>query len=200
MLADAPPRPSAEVFRPVGADAEDVRLSQNGDPEAYRRLVERHQQAVAKIMWRFTRDRLEHEELTHNVFVEAYMSIAGYKHKAPFEHWLARIATRVGYRYWCDKSCDRQADSLGDDAWQRIAGDSEDDRDRQEAAELVRHLLSRLPARDRLVITLRYLQQHDTEQTAYLTGWSKTSVRVRTHRAMKKLQKLAAKANIRLER
>ncbi len=51
-------------------------------------------------MTRFTRDERMLEELVHDVFVEAYFSLDGYRGDAPFEHWLQRIATRVGYRYW----------------------------------------------------------------------------------------------------
>ena len=38
------------------SDIEDVRQSREGDSDAYRRLVERHQGHVSKIMWRFSRD------------------------------------------------------------------------------------------------------------------------------------------------
>src|SRR5512146_2070442 len=82
----------------AASDVDDIRLARQGDSDAYRRLVERHQNQVARILWRFSRDRLVHEELVQDVFVEAYMSLGGYNGKAPFDHWLACIATRVGYR------------------------------------------------------------------------------------------------------
>jgi len=85
-------------------DLDDARQTRRGDPEAYRRLIERHQGSVARMLWRFSRDRGVHEELVQDVFVEAYLSLDGYHGKAPFEHWLARIATRVGYRYWKQKA------------------------------------------------------------------------------------------------
>jgi DNA-directed RNA polymerase specialized sigma24 family protein len=44
-------------------DQQDVRASMAGDGEAYRRLVTRHQPALAAYLWRFTRDRRECEEL-----------------------------------------------------------------------------------------------------------------------------------------
>ena len=178
-------------------ELEDIRRSQDGDSHAYRRLVEQHQPTVGKLLWRFTRDRNEHEELTQQVFVEAYMSLASYRAKAPFEHWLARIATRVGYRFWTANR--RKEQSLPDEVWNRIAKPAADAPDSETASELVHHLLAQLPPRDRLVLTLRYIQQCDIEQTAYRTGWTKTLVRVQTHRAINKLKKLAAKAQIELE-
>src|SRR5579862_5261057 len=82
------------------ADRGDVTASLGGDAEAYRRIVRRHQDAVARRMRRFARGAAGVEELTHDVFVEAYFSLANYSGRAPFVHWLNRIATRVGYRYW----------------------------------------------------------------------------------------------------
>ena len=84
----------------AAADLEDIRQSRQGDNEAYRRLIERHQEHVGRILWRFTRDRQVHEELVQDAFVEAYLSLASYRGKAPLAHWLSRIATRVGYHYW----------------------------------------------------------------------------------------------------
>jgi hypothetical protein len=86
---------SKEVY-PIeqSLDIEDVRASRQGDPDAYRRLIERHQRRIGKIMWRFSRDPLVHEELVQDVFVNTYLSLETYREKAPFEHWLIRIATR----------------------------------------------------------------------------------------------------------
>jgi DNA-directed RNA polymerase specialized sigma24 family protein len=40
------------------------------------------------------------DQLVQDVFVEAYMSLKGFRGRAPFLHWLRRVATRVGFRYW----------------------------------------------------------------------------------------------------
>jgi DNA-directed RNA polymerase specialized sigma24 family protein len=81
-------------------DANDVAQARGGDGEAYRRIIARHQQLLAKRMRRFARSAADVEELVHETFVQAYMSLHTYSERAPFEHWLASIATRVGYAYW----------------------------------------------------------------------------------------------------
>lgn len=81
-------------------DWADVQASLGGDHDAYARLVRRYQQTIGVTMWRFTRQRQLWEELVHDVFVEAYLGLNGYRGRAPFSHWLRRIATRVGYRFW----------------------------------------------------------------------------------------------------
>ena len=176
--------------RTEALDTEEIRASRDGDSEAYRRLVERYQGYVSKILWRFSRDRQVHEELVQDVFVEAYLSLGGFKGTAPFSHWLSRIATRVGYHYWKKTAREANPEALAPEQWQRLADGQTDQIQANEAAALVHRLLEQLPPRDRLVLTLRYLEECDVAETARRTGWTQTLVKVQTLRARKKLEKV----------
>jgi RNA polymerase sigma-70 factor (ECF subfamily) len=171
-------------------DIEDVRQSRQGNHKAYRRLVEKYEQEIAGIMWRFSRDKLTHEELVQDVFVEAFLSLMTYKNQAPFIHWLRKIATRVGFRYWKEKERQNKRKSLTIQEWDKLSEESIDKISGEEAAELVHKMLKQLPPRDRLVLTLRFVEGCDVEQTAYRTGWSRSMVKVQTIRAKRKLKKI----------
>ena len=82
------------------SDWADIRATLGGDEDAYARLVTRYQALVFNQMWRFTRVPNVQEELVQEVFVEVYRSLKSFKGRSPFLHWIRRIATRVGYRYW----------------------------------------------------------------------------------------------------
>ena len=176
------------------AELEDIRRSRQGDSDAYRRLIERHQEHVGSILWRFSRDRLVHEELVQDVFVEAYMSLSSYRAKAPFAHWLSRIATRVGYRYWKQMARRRETESFTLEEWDRIPDEPLEQIDPSRAASLVHRLLAQLRPRDRLVLTLRYLEGCNVAETAQRTGWTQGMVKVQTRRAIKRLEKLVGPA------
>ncbi len=186
-----PQAPDA-LASPASDDTEDIRRTRQGEAEAYRRLVERHQDHVARILWRFSRDRRTHEELVQDVFVDAYLSLSRYRGKAPFEHWLARIATRVGYRYWKEKARRRRMAPFDVQAWDQAAGGDGVSRtiEPDQAAEVLHHVFGQLAPRDRLVLTLRYLEQCDVAETARRTGWTRTMVKVQTLRARNRLRKL----------
>jgi RNA polymerase sigma-70 factor (ECF subfamily) len=173
----------------VNEDARDIQATLNGDGEAYRRLVERHQQTVARRMWRFTRDRRELDELVSDVFVEAFKGLGNFRGDAPLDHWLLRIGTRVGYRFWKRRSkrADREM-ALQD--WDGPApGDASSELTAKEAAETLHRMLEALPPRDRLVLTLMYLEEMSVAEVADHTGWSETMVKVQAHRARKKLRR-----------
>lgn len=193
-MASRPESPAdAAASEAAGSSARDdwldVRASIAGDGEAFERLVRRYQQPIADYMWRFTRDRLHWEELVQEVFVEAYLSLGSYRAKAPLLHWLKKIATRTGYRAWKERSR-RPVVGLPLEAWDRPIEPDRASEEAEEAAALVHALLARMSPRDRLVLTLMYLEECSVDQTARLTGWSRTMVKVQAHRARKRLKAL----------
>lgn len=190
----AVPQSREEVIRPTAVDLEDVRQSRRGDSDAYRRLIEQHQKHVSRILWRFSRDRLVHEELVQDAFVEAYLSLGSYREKVPLSHWLSRIATRVGYRYWRQTARRHKKESFTLEEWDQVPEETPEEMDPGQAAALVHRLLAQLRPRDRLVLTLRYLEGCDVAETARRTGWTKSMVKVQSRRARKRLEKLFAQA------
>ncbi len=172
-------------------DNRDIQATLGGDGEAYRRIVHRYQQLIARRMWRFTRDRGQLEEMVADVFVEAYTSLRRYGGLAPFVHWLNTIATRVGYRFWKRRRQLEHEVPLQD--WDAPAAVDSDPLEAAEAGERVHLLMAQLPPRDRLVLTLIYLEGLSVAQTAKQTGWSRSMVKVQAHRARNKLKLLLEK-------
>jgi RNA polymerase sigma-70 factor, ECF subfamily len=179
-------------------DQRDIAASLNGDGEAYARLVQHYQDQVAAQMGRFTRDPAVLEKLVEEVFVEAYLSLKGFRGRAPFLHWLRRVATRVGYRHWKSQVRKRdRGEALTETSLNLATAPA--DLSPFEAAEALYVLFAKLPSQDRLVLTLFYFEECDTNELASRTGWNRTLVKVRLHRARKKLKALLNEAGIRSE-
>ena len=177
-------------------DLRDIRATLAGDGEAYSRLIYRYQNEISARMWLFSRDRGELEGLVHDVFVEAYVSLKSFKGKAPFSHWLNRIATRVGYRSWKKQKRRSEREVPLQDWDQFLQTDRQETWAPREAAEMVHALLAQLRPRDRLVLTLMYLEELSVNEIAERTGWSKTMVKVQVHRARKRLKVLMVNLGI----
>ncbi len=129
-----------------------------------------------------------------DAFVEAYQSLRTYRAKAPFPRWLGQIARRVGYRHWKREKREGAIQTVPLEEWGVALEQADDTGEPSEAAELLYQLLEQLPPRDRLVLTLRYIEDESVEGTAEATGWSKTMVKVQAWRARSKLRKLFEKA------
>ncbi len=168
-------------------DRRDIRATLQGDEEAFARLVRRYEPDVARRMWRFTRDPRDHEILVHDVFVEAYFSLSRYAFRAPFAHWLARVATHVGYGFWRDRSKARKTIALEDP--NQLQARPKETRDAR--ADTLFALLETLRPADRLVLTLAYLEDLNAKEIAARMGWTHVMTRARLSRARKRLRKLA---------
>jgi len=171
-------------------DAADIRASLDGDGQAYARIVRRYQGEIGRYLWRFARGAGECEELTQDVFVEAWFSLRSYRGRAAFSHWLRRIATRVVYRRWKQQRAARPDRRLQAAASALAAGQAGPPPDPGQARDAVQAMLARLGPRDRLVLTLMYLEERTPREIAALTGWSVTMVKVQAHRARGRLRRL----------
>jgi RNA polymerase sigma-70 factor (ECF subfamily) len=174
-------------------DVLDIQACLNGNQDAYARLVERYERLVTSQMWRFTRDHAILEELVQEVFVEAYTSLPGYKGKAPFLHWLRRIATRVGYRFWKNKTRAQERQEQFNQNPAEVLPDYSTATP-SEAGEYVHQLLHKIPAGERMVLTLMYFDGWSTQEIADHMGWTRSLVKVRAFRARKKLKTMLEEA------
>ena len=173
----------------------DIAAACAGDEAAFARLVRRHQPAVARLVWRFTREPAQVEELVQDVFVESYFGLDGYRGQAPLGHWLARIATRVGYRFWKKRSRQAAAVPLEDLDLAAPAVDP----DPAAAGALVHALLARLPPAERVVLMLMYFDDCSVREIAERMGWSRPMVKMRAYRARRRLKAVARQERL-LER
>lgn len=176
-------------------DQRDIAASLNGESEAYARLVRRHQDPISAQMWRFTRDAAVLEELVQEVFVEAYLSLKGFRGDAPFLHWLRRVATRVGYRHWKSQARKRDREEALTEAHLNSAAAPEGLAPSEAAGTLYR-LFAKMRPPDRMVLTLFYFEECDINEIAGRTGWNRALIKVRLHRARKKLKALLIEAGI----
>jgi RNA polymerase sigma-70 factor (ECF subfamily) len=61
------------------------------------------------------------------------------------------------------------------------------------ARELLEQMLARLSPDDRLLVTLLHLEERSVEEIHQLTGWSRTTIKVRAFRARSKMKKMLSK-------
>jgi RNA polymerase sigma-70 factor, ECF subfamily len=178
----------------AGGEPTDERLvasARAGDDEAFAALVARHQGRVFATAARFARHDHELADIAQDVFVKAYRHLAGFRGDAPFAHWLARVTVRTCYDHLRARRREAGTESL--DAADRpelpdpAAGRAATAR---QAREILDFGLARLPAADRLVITLLELEERSVREVAALTGWTTINVKVRAYRARRALKRI----------
>ena len=183
-----------------------VQRAQAGDAAAAESLVE----ALYPLVWRIAHARrpvrVSEEDLAQDVFRKVFQHLGGYRlHSIPFEHWVARIASRTcldALRSERRRPELREADlSDSEREWLDFLSSSHaappvHQNASNAASELIHKLLSMLPAKDRMVLQMLDLEERSTQEISELLGWSRTLVKVRAFRARLRLQKLVKELNL----
>ena len=173
-------------------DAELLARIRNGAPDEFAEIVRRHQARVFAILHRYERDGYKVEDLAQETFLKAWRALDQYDGRAPFEHWLSRIASRVALDHLRKEKRLRSEiglPELGDDALEWLRSDDErSELDSRQAAELLEVALRELSPADRVVITLQELEGRSVKEICETTGSSGVAVRVRAMRARARLR------------
>ena len=166
-----------------------------GDEAAARELLTLLHPLVLKLVRSHRTRRTAEEDLVQVVFMKVFAKLDQFSGKVPVEHWVSRITVNTCLNQlkheqvrpelrWADLTQSEE------DVVRDLATTSEDLAPGQELAarDLVDRLLDRLPARDRLLMSLLYLEELSVAEAARTLGWNQTLVKVRAFRARRRLQ------------
>lgn len=194
-----PLRPSNDEARKVEAEEDRVLVTQakNGDLQAFRRLVERHQRRATAIALGLVRDENDAQEVVQEAFLRVYRSLATFEGSSSFFTWLYRIVHNLAIDVMRRPSrrevgLPEQA-SIDDGPNEPLVSriDGSDPSDVVRRGEIRRRLevaLDALPPYHRGVILMREIEGMSYEEMATAMGVSKGTIMSRLFHARKKLQ------------
>lgn len=176
-----------------------VRRVVDGEINAFQPLLEKYQDHVLALVSHHV-PQGQVEEIAHDVFVKAYLSLPTFKFKSAFKQWLSSIAVRSCYDYWrkAYRSREIPMSSLTEDEQRWLERDVSDQSrgepyeqvSRNEAQELLDWALDRLSPEERMVLELVHLEGYSAREAGKMLGWSTANVKVRAFRSRKKLRSL----------
>lgn len=168
-----------------------IQLIRKGNPEAYRALVERYQDMVFTLCSRVLSDSFEAEEAAQETFIKAYQALNRFRGQCKFSTWLYRIAYNTALSRTRKKRFTHQLDEATYEV--ENAEEAFHGLDALATKERTAYLhlgLKRLPPEDCLLLSLYYLEEKELDELAEISGLEKGTVKVRIHRAKKKLYQL----------
>jgi len=207
--SDTPSTPSAPPTAgssdgPTGRLPEDeLEALRSRDPEAVRRYIYGNRDFLRSVLRRFTETEETARDLLQETFFQALRSLPNFRGESKLSTWLYSVAKNVALaRYRKDK----RRSPLEEETLTRVAArqksaptppsgespswDPAEETARSEETALVHEALEELPENYRTVIELRDLEELSTEETAERLGLTRVNVRVRLHRARKKLEEV----------
>ena len=193
------------AVKPASIESEDeaalVRRLRDGDPEAFETMVREYGGRMLATARRLVGTEEDARDAVQEAFLAAFKSIRSFAGAARLSTWLHRIVVNAALMKLRGRRR-RREDSIEellprfrhDGCWSEspAAWDMSSDGmlERQEARAAVRRAIDRLPASYRTVLTLRDIEEFDTDETATALGTTGNAVKIRLHRARQALKTL----------
>ena len=173
------------------SDSEIISLVLKVDHNVYATLVDRYKSYVFTLTLRFTKNREDAEEVSQDIFIKAYRSLADFKGTAKFSTWLYTIVNTTCITFLRKKRLDVK--SLDDEGTFELA-DSQDSGFKANVVEqksrqnMVNQAIAMLNPDDAEIITLFYKNEQSLEEISQILGLEVNTAKVRLHRARGRLK------------
>jgi RNA polymerase sigma-70 factor (ECF subfamily) len=189
----------AERRREAEVDRGLVERAQQGDREAFRQLVQRHQRRAFAVAIGMVRDENDAREIVQEAFLRVYRSLDRFQGGSSFFTWLYRIVTNLSIDLMRKPArrekelLDNPSISEEDEVFpfiSRIDGaDPIDVMRRREIASRIQQALDALPPYHRSVILMREVEGMSYQEMADAMEVSKGTIMSRLFHARQKLQR-----------
>lgn len=170
-----------------------VRRASGGDVRAYTALVRRHERVVVRVAVTVGQGGVDAEAVAQEAFLRAYRALPRFTLGQEFRPWLLAITANEARNQ--RRSARRHAGAVG-----RLAAaappapvaSAESEALGAAQRTLLLEAVARLPERDRLVITCRYLLELSEREAAAVLGVPPGTVKSRLARALGRLRRTLA--------
>jgi RNA polymerase sigma-70 factor (ECF subfamily) len=157
-----------------------------GETDAFEELVRRHGRKVYRSLLGLLGSAEEAEDALEDAFLKAFQHLPEFEGRSRFSTWLVRIALNTGLQRLRGR---RDFETLDEDredfrprriqAWQE---NPEDSYSREELRRLVETEVMKLPAKYRVALMLRDLEELSTEEAANALGLTIPGLKARVLR------------------
>jgi RNA polymerase sigma-70 factor, ECF subfamily len=188
-----PPVSKTAPAQPAARAADDAGLidrARSGDPAACEELVRTYLDDVYRLTLRILGDRDLAQDATQDTFVNALGALSRFRGEASFRTWLLRIAVNASRSLGRRQVRRREVNLVLAD---HEASDAQDPATRAEnvtEAKRVEEVLTRLPPKQRMAVSLRVQQGLSYAEIATALDCSEGAARVNYHLGIKRLREL----------
>lgn len=184
------------------ADGELVKTAIAGREASFEELVRRYQRPIAAYVYRMIGDYDAALDLTQEVFIKVYNSLARYRSEFKFSTWIYKIAHNAAIDHLRRYAVREQAVTSGFDTERRdtpVEGrrlTPEQESERKERRSEVEMVVEMLPRAYRELIVLRHSHDLSYDEIAEVTGLPLGTVKNRLFRAREAMRDLLVKRGI----
>ena len=172
-------------------DTEIISRVLKGEQQLFAGLVERYQNYVFTLVLRFTDNREDAEELSQDIFVKAYRSLADFRGDSKFSTWLYTIVRTSCITFLRKKKLDTTSidnEKTFIQLENRESGFKANIIEQKSRQAMVNEAIKLLSPDDAQIITLFYKAEQSLEEIGNVIGADPNTVKVKLHRARQRLK------------
>ena len=167
-------------------DFEVVVRVKKGETDAFEELVRRHGRRVYRSLVGILGNAEEAEDALQDCFLKAFQHLPDFEGRSRFSTWLVRIAINTGVQRLRGRkdfdSFDEEVDDFKPRRIQAWEENPEESYSREELKRIVEQEVMKLPAKYRVALMLRDLEELSTEQAANALGLTIPGLKARVFR------------------
>jgi RNA polymerase sigma-70 factor (ECF subfamily) len=175
-----------------------IKELRRGNQAAFKELFDSYSTLVYNVAYRMLQNKQDAEDVTQEVFFQAYKSLKQFRAESQLSTWLYRIAVNRSLNHQRKRKLERWL-SLDFDSDEKNAknfdalGSTEVNADtvmeKKDTERIVQEAINALPSQQRIAILLHRYEELSYEEIAIIMGVTVASVESRLHRAKQTLAK-----------
>ena len=166
-----------------------LKLVLEGDTSKYSYFIEKYKHMAFSIAVRIVDNREDAEEIVQDAFVKAFKSLDKFRKDSKFSTWFYRIVVNSSL----SKARNKRPESSMEDMeeLEEVVIESVESAYQSltlsEQKYFIQHALEELKAEDRMLLTLRYLNENSIDEITVITGIVQENVKMKLYRARNKM-------------
>lgn len=193
------------MFQNEPSDLELISLILSGQKDVYATLVNRHKDTIFNLVNRMTGNLQDAEDISQDVFLQAYKKLKEFKLEYKFSNWLYTIALNITRNYLRKKNflkiihLDKLIETEDDEIQLEIPAKEETIEDtliKKEEREQIYQMLKKLPVKYKNVMFLRYVENLSYKEISQITGLPIGTVETYIFRGHKLLMEMVSEKQV----
>ncbi len=168
---------------------------QKSDPSDFAAVFSEYERPIYNYLFRMTQNQAEAEDLTQETFIRVHRNLSSFRGDSSLSTWIYRIATNVSLDHFRRRTTQQSKaaapleEAKPNVEWANEAPSSPEQQTAQsEMSACVDGHIERLPPSYRAALVLHDMQGLKNREIAEVLDCSLSTVKIRLHRARKKLQ------------
>jgi len=155
-----------------------ILLSKRNDHQAFRKIVEYYQSKIYSLAFRLMSDDDDAKDIAQETFLRVWMHLSGFDTQRKFSTWIYAIATNLCLdKLKSPKHCYRSV-MLDDSLNELISSENvEQNLINSELSNIILALTNDLTNKQKIVFTLRDIEELEVEEITQITGLSANKIK-----------------------